>query len=367
MKSLLFTIEFPPQKGGISTYYKNICEYLSAKKISVLTSQEANERDFDNEQRYKIYRKKLISTLPIWPKWISSFFHLWRTIKKEKIDIILVGQILPLGTVAYIYKKLFNLPYGVFIHGMDIQMAKQNKRKVKLCNTILNNAKFIIVNSNYTESLVLEQGIDENKIIVVYPCVSNSAQIDTNFKTKRHEKTLLTIGRLVKRKGHDMVIKTLPKIIKKFPKIEYIIAGDGPDKKYLENLAIEYQVDKYVKFLGKVSDSVRNNLLSECNIFIMPSREIKGDVEGFGIVYLEAGLYKKPVIAGKSGGVVEAVIDGQTGILVNPEDVNDIANAVIKILTNNTLANKFGVQGRERVLNKFTKEKQIGKIENLLK
>jgi len=371
MKSLLFTIEFPPQKGGISKYYENICEYLPAEKISVLTSHEINDKKFDDKQKYTIYRKNLICALPIWPKWIFSFFHLWKTVKKGKIDIILVGQILPLGTVAYIYKKIFKMPYGIFIHGMDIQMAQRNLRKAKLAKKILNNAKFIIANSKYTKKLVIKQEINESKIQVVYPIVNTQSYTKQNTnehesKGEIHQPCLLTIGRLVKRKGQDMVIKALPKVLEKLPGVKYIMAGEGPDHDYLRELAQKHGVKDNVIFTGEISEEEKYQLYENCDIFIMPSRDIKGDVEGFGIVYLEAGLYEKSVIAGRSGGVVEAVLNGETGITVNPEDINEIANAVIKLLADHTLANKLGVQGRERASNEFNKEKQIGKIEKLL-
>lgn len=373
-KSLLFTIDFPPSKGGVAKYYENICFYLPPDKITVLANNETDGDKFDALQKYKIYRKNLISKFPIWPKWIFSFFYLHKVVKKEKTEIILVGQILPLGTIALIHKKFFKTPYAVFIHGMDLGMAQRSKRKSKLAEKILRNAEFIITNSEYTKKLVIGQGIEANKIHVVYPCVDT--RINANVNTKLHEAPytegkiykpcLLTLGRLVKRKGHDMVIKALPKVIDEFPNVNYVIAGDGIDRAYLEGLAQKCGVRNNIIFTGEISDEKKYKLYEKCDIFIMPSRNIDGDVEGFGIVYLEAGLYEKPVIAGRSGGIAEAVLDGQTGILVNPEDIDEIADAIIKLLADPDLANKFGVQGRERVLREFNLEVQIDKLKKLL-
>ncbi|MFH0854304.1 MAG: glycosyltransferase family 4 protein [bacterium] len=364
-KTLLFTLDFPPRNGGVAKYYENLCAYFSYDKIAVLCQNESGGKDFDRRQKYKIFRKNLITRFPIWPKWIFSFFYLWRVNKKEGADIILVGQVLPLGTVAWIYKKLFKIPYGVFIHGMDIAMTNRIARKNKLARKILKNAEFIVANSEYTKGLIKGQGISGDKIKVVYPCVSQITQNNTPYTTKRREKILLTIGRLVKRKGQDMVIKALPKVLEKFPEMRYIIAGDGFDRKYLENLSKKCGIEKNVKFLGEISDEQKFELYADCDIFIMPSRDIDGDVEGFGIVYLEAALYEKPAIAGKSGGTAEAVLDGQTGVLVNPESIDEIRDAIIKLLANPDLANKFGVQGRKRVLSEFTLERQAEKIRKL--
>lgn len=372
-KTLLFTIDYPPIQGGVANYYKNICANLPSDKVVVLANHEVNEKNFDNNQKYKIYRRNLITNFPIWPRWLLSFYHLRQVIKKEKIDIILVGQILPLGTVCYIYKKVFKIPYGVFVHGMDIKMAQSVTRKRELAKKILNNAEFIIANSEYTKNLLLKQGIKSEKIEVVYPGVELKSEspeevLAKNTKIQKMEnifsksKIILTLGRLVKRKGQDMVLKSLSYVLEKFPNLVYIIAGNGPDKSYLKNLIKELSLENNVIIDDNVSEEEKAFYYKKCHIFIMPSREIKGDVEGFGIVYLEAGLYSKPVIAGKSGGAMEAVLDNETGILVNPESPEEIGEAIIKLLTNPNLMNKLGVQGQKRVLNKFIWEKQIEKI-----
>ncbi len=373
-KVLLFTIDFPPSKGGVAKYYEDICLNLPSEKITVLANRITDEEKFDASQKYKIYRNNLILKFPIWPKWIFSFFYLRKIIKTENIKIILVGQILPLGTVALIHKKIFKTPYAVFIHGMDLGMAQKSAKKSKLAKKILKNSKFIITNSEYTKGLVIGQGIEANKIHVIYPCVNtrNRTNVNTNsheaFYTKSEisKPCLLTIGRLVKRKGHDMVIKALPKVIIKIPNVHYIIGGDGEARSYLENIVRQYNLQKYVSFTGKIDGEEKYKLYENCDVFIMPSRNIDGDVEGFGIVYIEAALYGKPVIAGRSGGISEAVLDGETGILVNPEDINEIADAIIKLLSNQDLANKLGVQGRDRVSSEFIWDKQIDKIKNLL-
>lgn len=371
-KTLLFTIDFAPRTGGVAKYYENMCAYLPYDKITVLCQHEKGENGFDRKQKYAIYRKNLILRSPIWPKWIFSPFHLHNAVKREQVELILVGQLLPIGTVAWLYKKIFKIPYGIFIHGMDLGMAKQKKRKYKLAAKILKDADFIITNSDYTKKTVANFDIEEYKIFVVYPFVE-VPQIKGDQKPKliaslrkNDRKVILTLGRLVKRKGQDMVIQALPKILKHYSNFIYVIAGDGQDKKYLYDLAIACNVENKIIFAGEISDMEKAYYYSNCDIFIMPSRNIAGDAEGFGIVYLEAALYGKPSIAGRSGGAPEAVLDGQTGILTDPENIDEIANTVIKLLDNPCLLNKLGVQSRERVLRDFTRGKQIKKVEHLL-
>lgn len=377
-KTLLFTIDFAPKTGGVANYYKNLCAHLPQEDIIVLTRPEKEDVEFDSNVKYKILRKNLIADY-LWPKWLASFFHLRRTVKNEKIETILVGEILPLGTVAWVYKKLFKTPYVVFIHGMDLGMAKKKKRKYRLARKILEGADFIITNSLYTKKLVVQCGIEDKKIFAVYPGIerldemgAGNNQLTPEVETqdfaslRREKKILLTLGRLVKRKGHDMVIRSLPKILARYPNVIYVIAGDGPERIYLENLAKESGVEDEVIFVGEVKDKDKPYYYENCDIFVMPSRNIKGDVEGFGIVYLEAALYGRPVIAGNSGGSPEAALDGQTGLIVDSENLEEIADAVIRLLADSDYANKLGVQGKERVLKEFSWENQMRKFEKLL-
>ena len=147
-------------------------------------------------------------------------------------------------------------------------------------------------------------------------------------------------------------------------KISYIVAGAGEADYYLKSLAVSEGVP--VIFTGEVSDLEKWSFLDLCDIFVMPAREVDGDFEGFGIVYLEANLYGKPVIAGRSGGVSDAVINQKTGLLVNPESISEIAAAIKYLVDNPQDRLKFGQFGRERVTQDFLWTSQIKKLYNNL-
>ncbi|MFH0819827.1 MAG: glycosyltransferase family 4 protein [bacterium] len=383
-KVLLLTLDFPPQTGGVANYLANISQNLSADKISILTVRQSGSAKFDQKQGYKIYRENLISQLPIWPKWLAAIYHAFQVIKKEKPDLILVGQILPLGTVALVIKKLTGLNYFVSCHGMDILLAQKNKRKKWLTTLIIKNSQQIIANSQFTKKEIMKLGAGENKITVIYPCphtniigvgacpnITNNQQLNNKQLNEKfnlsNKKVLLTVGRLVERKGQDQVIRALPEVIKSFPKLVYFIVGSGPYQGELEKLAKELNLEDKIIFAGRVNDEELTNYYQTADIFIMASRQIAGDVEGFGIVYLEAASFGLPVIAGRSGGVGEAVLDGQTGILVNPENIKEIAQAIIKLLADENLAKKMGQTGKERVEKEFQWSKQAAKLKELLK
>ncbi len=156
------------------------------------------------------------------------------------------------------------------------------------------------------------------------------------------------MARLVPRKGHDVVLRALPRVLASVPDARYVIAGDGPDRSRLESLARDLGVAHAVHFAGRVDDVLP--YFQACDVYVMMSRsEDEGEVEGFGIAFTEASACGKPVIAGRSGGTAEAVLDGVTGVLVDPHDVEALANTIVNLLTNRAEAARLGAGGREFV------------------
>lgn len=371
-KSLLVTIDFPPRVGGVANYLSNICNNLEPENIIVLAPKEDGYSEFDKKQNYKIYRDNLINNF-IWPKWLFLFFKTYRIVKKENIEIMQISHILPVGYTALLFKKFLNLPYIAYVHGMDILYAQKNLWKKYWAKKILKNADKIISNSDYTKNEILKLGIKKEKIETVFPCpnLANGLwQIANGALVKKHglenKKILLTVGRLVERKGHDMVIKSLPEVLKKIPNLIYFIVGSGKNKDNLLSLVKELNLEGNVIFIEDAKDEELAKFYDICDIFIMMPREINGDVEGFGIVYLEASSFEKPVIGSKSGGVAEAIKENVSGILVNPGNKKQITEAIINLLTNKRLADELGRGGRQRVEKEFNWPMQVKKIKQIL-
>lgn len=388
-KSLLVTLTFPPEFGGMQAYYHHLCSQLPADKVVVLAPSVKGEDDFDLNQHYTIVRKRIMSSVtPRWPsgwlgliklastiRWISLIKSIDRAARLHHIEIIQVGQVLPLGTLALWYKRRRGIPYIFYAHGLDIMVPQRFLRKKTLLKKIIAGAEAIVANSEFTKDELIKLGAPREKVTVIYPCPNISATqppahvVEKVINTYQlsGKKVLLSISRLVERKGHDMVIKSLPQIIKAVPNIQYVIVGDGPYKKNLERLVSELRLGRYVQFVGARPQSEISAWYELCNAFIMPARQLpNGDVEGFGIVYLEANLYGKPVIAGRSGGVPEAVTDGTSGLLVNPTNTDAIANAAIRLLTDDVYAHRLGAQGLDRVHREFNWETQAKKLQKIL-
>ena len=394
-KILLVTLDFWPRVGGMANYYFNLCKRLDTGEIFVLTNRMSRgesgikNHDLGKDFNFKIYRKKLLWKF-IWPQWLGMFWHIWRVIKKEKIEMIWVGEVLPTGTAVYFLTKILKLPYIVSCHGNDLLQAKKNPRKRKLAERILAGAKLVTVNSKFTGKIVKDFEVDEGNVKVIYPGINIknkelriNNQEDLLKKYDLYNKRILfSIGRLVARKGFDKVIRALPKVWKEIPSLIYVVAGTGSEELGLKKLArqitnIKLQVPgksqipnfKYehkVVFLGEISDEEKWAWLSACDVFITTAQESDDDVEGFGIVYLEAALAGKAVIAGNCGGAMEAVVNGETGILVNAENVDEISGAIVKLFKDERLAKAMGEKGKLRVEEEFRWERSVKKFKEAM-
>lgn len=369
-KTLFISLEFPPQIGGVANYLANLCQNLDNSKIIVLTNKHPESEKFDQQQKYKIIRKDLFSKI-FWPKWLKLYFIAKKITKKEKIEQIIACQTLPVGTIAYLLK----LPYLVATYAMDVTLLNNHPRKIKLAKKIYQKAQNIITISQYTKKELVKLGVSENKIKMIYPCPAiQSLEINKEkseqFKKKYNpegKKIILSCGRLVERKGQDMVIRAMKTVLEKIPNALYLIGGKGDYEKKLKNLVNSLELNDKIKFIGFVDEGDLPYLYNLCDVFAMPSRQLKnGDVEGFGMVFLEANLFNKPVVGGNSGGIPDAIIDGETGILVNPTSADDIARAIIKLLQDHALSQRLGQNGKKRALCDFNWQKQTNNFKNLL-
>ncbi len=359
MKTLLFTLEYPPFKGGVANYYGYLAKYWPIDQSLLV---------LNNNKKELMKRRGFLA-------WLPAYSVLKRKIKFSKIDYVLVGQVLPLGTVVYLLSLFRSTKYAVFLHGMDFNYALRGHKRF-LTKLILKRADKIICANSYLANKVGEFKPSWNKkIYKVNPGVeSGTPEIDRNESRRivnehnlEDKIVLFSLGRLVKRKGIDMTIKALADLPEELiNKIIYVIAGEGPDDTYLQEL-IPTRLKGRIKFLGEITEDEKWIWLKLADIFIMPSRKIAGDFEGFGIVYLEANLAGKPVIAGDAGGVRDAVRDDHNGILVNPENLEDIKNAIVKLINDDDLRERLGKYGHQRAIKDFNWENRANKIFQIIK
>ncbi|MFH1641135.1 MAG: glycosyltransferase, partial [Candidatus Omnitrophota bacterium] len=267
------------------------------------------------------------------------------------------------------------LPYCVFYYGGELKKFSKKKLILRALRKIIHNADAIICNSEFSGNEVRQFGIEESKVFVISPGVDVqrfSPKLDSSDLRKKWglegRQVLLTVSRLVRRKGIDTVLQVLPTIKKDFPDVAYLIIGSGSDESYLKGLVRQLGLEENVIFMGKVSNEELPDCYNLCDIYVMPNKETVGEdiVEGFGISFIEASSCAKPVIGGSSGGAKEAIKDKTTGILVDPHNLNQLTESILRLLNDKTYAYSLGENGRKRVLEEFRWEERTRRIEKLL-
>ncbi|MBD3922016.1 glycosyltransferase family 4 protein [Paenibacillus sp. PR3] len=359
-KVVLVTGVFPPGIGGMQNYYYNLSKHTK-HAITVLASDYEGSAPFDRNQPFQIIRGSFMRGERVdVTSWGRLFRYVRRTLRNEEPDITVYGYVL-IGFIGLLFKMFGGRRYVISTHGMDMLMFRKYIGLNQIVKLILRKADGVLTNSEYTRRLVEEYGVDSSRIGLVNPGVE--AIFDREEKNsellRQHgldgKYVILTVGRLVTRKGHDRVIESMPAILRQLPNAVYVIVGDGPERGRLEQLAKRTGVSEAVRFIGNVSGSERlNDYYNLADQFIMACRELEeGDVEGFGIVYLEAASAGVPVIAGQSGGASEAVLDEVTGLIVAPESHEEITSAVIRLASDVALRERLVREGYKRAKTQF--------------
>lgn len=378
MRHLLLTLEYPPFKGGIATYITNeASEFRKAGEEVWVAAEPLGEDDVEMEENKKDPHLRRVPFFFrfIFPRWLRLAWYLFKDLQPKSYDDIIVHHVLPMGQVAWVIKKLKKIPYVVHIHGLDVSLAKQKRIKRWWLRKVLDGASLVVANSDFARKQL--EGLPARRVIVAYPCPNTNlmnVQVhnDTLYNMRNryvlgNRKVLLSVARLVKRKGLQTVIEALPDILKADPGIVWCVIGLGDYADELGKLINKYDLHYATRFLGKVNDEDLAAWFTMCDVFVMPSIQIGADVEGWGIVYLEAALFAKPVIAGKAGGCPEAVLDGKTGLLVDGEKTEEVRDTVLKLFKDAELSKRLGGAAKARTEKEFTWEVQMKRILDALK
>lgn len=372
-KTLLITDDFPPQVGGVATYHGQLCRHLPPESIAVLTAPVAgNVSSLTTAAGYRVYREPLrTSSVLAWPKWTPALHALKKLQTLQRYEGWWVGQVLPYGTVAWWLSRTMGVPYAVSVHGMDVRIPRGRRRW--LCGKILHGAAAIIANSRSTASYLSAYGVRQSQVHVVTPGVSQPTEVPiatlrTVAETYRLEgkRVLLAVGRLVRRKNHAQVLGVLPSLVRQFPDVRYVIAGDGPLRRQLQGNVRRLGLSDAVVFTGAVPSLELAALYDQAEIFVLtPTSGTGGDVEGFGTVFLEANSHGKPVIASAIAGVNEAVADGISGLLVAPGDDRQLREAIARLLLQRSVAHRLGLQGQDRAFTQFRWDSRARQLQDI--
>ena len=361
-RHLLVTNDFPPKVGGIQNYLWDLWSRLDPTSFVVLTaSSDAAAAAFDAAQSERGIRIVRVPAPILFFPTVGARKAVRRCVADHEIDLVLLDPALPLGLLG----PLVGVPYGVVLHGAEVTVPGRLPGSRAALRRVLNGAELIVSAGAYPANearraapamtahvVEVPPGVDATAVAPLKAPDRRAARVQQGLPP--HGPHVVSVSRLVPRKGMDVVIEAANRLAPSFPDLTLAIAGDGRERGRLERLAARSTLD--VKVLGRVSDEDRAALLGAADVFVMACRNrwLGLEQEGFGIVFLEAAAAGVPQIAGASGGAQEAVLHGVTGLVVDhPDDPGEVAEALRALLADPTRRRRMGRAARARVRESF--------------
>lgn len=372
---LVVSRTFYPKEGGIEEYVYNRC-LQDPENIIVLSASVSGDQSFDEGQSFPVYRWNV-------PQWMykNAFTTILRQILYLASSIIYALKIYQKHSYqslewahGYDFPALLALTYflpvhiTIYLHGNDLLCPLKNPLFKQVFQWTLNRVQHIVCNSSYTRDCLINQFRCDQNVTIINPSIrpekfgpiALDAQGELRKTTRQLYQipddaiVLLSVGRLVKRKGFDRVIAHLPHLIKNNINVHYLIGGRGAMEAELRSQAIALGVADRVHFVGFVPDRELANYYSASDLFVLLTffSEAEASIEGFGIVYLEAAYFGKPILATRVGGVVDAVQHNINGILTDPfAPIEEIDKILLQLCQDHELREKMGQKGREMTRN----------------
>jgi len=375
-ENLLFvTNDFGPRAGGIETFVIGLIERRPFGSTVVYTSHQENTEAYDanwlTQYGVRVIRDKSKILLPT-PRVARRLAAL---ISSEDFHVAAFGAAAPLGLLSASMKGAGIQRTVSLTHGHEVWWAKvfpfnQLMRRIGSTVDVLTylgdytrDAISTSLSPSARRSMVkIAPGIDVNHF-----SPRDSSQLRDSLSLK-DKKVIVSVGRLVHRKGQDHLIESLPLILQKVPQAHLLLVGQGPYREHLEELVKKLKLTENVTFIGRIQYEDLPKYICVGDIFAMPSRSrfMGLEVEGLGIVYLEASACGLPVLAGKSGGAPDAVIEGTTGLVVDGTSNSEIAASAIELLNNPDRSKEMGAAGREWIVSTWRWEIWSAQFEALL-
>jgi len=359
MKRLLFTPSFPPSIGGAQTFMMERVK-VSPDNLTVIAAKCDGYQEFDNQQSFKIvrfdypWRNPSFAPVRRLMQLYAAHRVLSEALKKDHYSVIELATPFPGAFVLPKTNRKFRLIS--FALGDDILRPISTFYSKYLFIKTLRNIDHIIAISRFTRDLLLENGCREEQISIINPPIHDRFKniVDgTMIRSKfpNADCLLLTVSRLEPKKGIDLTIKAVASLKDKFPGLHYIIVGNGNrnERLRLESLVRRLCISDRVHFLGRVDFDELPFIYAACDIYVMPTRmDIqKGEVEGYGISFVEASSQCKPVIGPNVGGACDAILDKITGYCIDPNNVDELIEKLSNLILDPNLRKKMGIAGRE--------------------
>lgn len=287
--------------------------------------------------------------------WLAELsWYCWRS----RPEAIYCEGSYPTGVLGLLAKRWFGIPFLVFVYGEELQWSTGPQYGRRVIDKVLHRADHLIAISSFTAALLKNRGIPETKVSVVNPGVDTEEfrpGISSDLRARyglTGAKVLLTVGRPVERKGHALVMEAMHEVLRVVPEARYVVVG--PLVESLKEMVERQGLAQYVTLVGHADNLPAWYCASDLFVLANHENPADRDVEGFGMVFIEAGSCGKAVVGGRSGGAVDAVADGESGLLVNATNITELSGAIARVLMDAGLSGRLGVQGRERAVRLFS-------------
>lgn len=357
---LLVTNDFGPRAGGIETFVIGLLERIPQGEVVVYTSSQENSESFDQRWKEKygvdVIRDRAKILLPT-PRVIRN---LRKIIRQRNLTTVWFGAAAPLGFSARWLRNSGANHIVALTHGHEVWWSKiwPFSMAMKEIGRSVDVATYL---GDFTRDAIAPRFTNPEKLLKIAPGIDTEHFNPRNTENLRKSlglesrPTIVCVGRLVHRKGQDRLVEAMPEILKRFPDATLVFIGEGPHRAHLGALIRRNKVEKSVRFIGRIQFAELPDYIALGDVFAMPSRSrfFGLEVEGLGIVYLEASACGLPVIAGASGGAPDAVKDGETGFVVDGNNIDEIAERIIQLLADHNLREAMGKAGRQWVLDEW--------------
>ena len=360
---LVITNDFGPRTGGIETFVMGLLERIVDHKVVVFTSQQGDTSEYD-QQWFKKFGVQVIRDRS---KILLPSLRVAKRAKEiaqmHNIEVVVFGAAAPLALMAPKLRKAGAKKIIALTHGHEVWWARIFPFNLAM-KRIGNSVDHLTYLGEFTRQAISrslsQKSIDS--MVKIAPGIDTSHFSPQADATQRRtelglesKKIIISVGRLVHRKGQDKLIQAFPTIVREIPSAHLLIVGEGPYRAHLEKLVEKLSLKANVTFVGRIFYNDLPSYLSASDVFVMPSRSrfFGLEVEGLGIVYLEASACAIPVVAGVSGGAPDAVQEGITGLCVDGTNIGQIAEAVIHICSDSKRATKMGLAGRNWVIEQW--------------
>ncbi|HZM79391.1 MAG TPA: glycosyltransferase family 4 protein [Candidatus Limnocylindrales bacterium] len=367
MRTLLITNDFPPRPGGIQLFVQQLALRLPSEDLTVYSSDWPGSAEFDAAQPFRVIREHTKILLPT--PWVAG--RAVRLAAEHGCERVLFGAAAPLGLLArrLRLRRAVALTHGHEVGWAALPMARNALRR------IADGCDVITYLTEYQRARLEPVVEGRARLERLTPAVDSEAfhpGIDGSAVRSRlglsDRPVIVCVSRLVPRKGQDTLVKALLRVRKQVPDAALLLVSGGPHRRKIERMARELGVEDHVFMTGSVLWEELPTYYAAGDVFAMPcrTRNFGLDVEGLGIVYLEASAVGLPVVAGDSGGAPDAVLEGETGFVVPGRDVDALADRLVTLLRDPALARKMGAAGREWVQTSWTWDSQAARLRELL-